>query len=113
MSMKYVTHNQADISISMTSLQGYVHASYQDLVKAFGLPNQGDQHKTDAEWWLRFDDGAVATIYNWKDGKKYLGPDGLDVEDIDGWHVGGHSPDIVSRVMSAVDDATDTETEAA
>ena len=112
MSMKYVTHNDEEINVSMTSLQGELEASYQDLVKAFGLPNQGDGYKTDAEWWLRFDDGAVATIYNWKNGKNYLGPDGLDVEDIDGWHVGCRSRDIVSRVKSALDVALHGKTEA-
>lgn len=47
--------------------------------------------KTSAEWIIKFNDdnGTCATIYDYKVSKKYLGPEGLDVEEIDDWHIGG------------------------
>jgi len=73
-----------------TSLIGCVNVSYALLVELFGVPhNDGDGHKTDAEWDLEFEDGTVITIYNYKDGKNYCGYSGLAVEDITYWHVGG------------------------
>ena len=85
---------------NMTCLQGEVNVTYSDLVKIFGKPHsQGDSYKSDAEWCFAFnhpnskcEDGfVVATIYNYKDGKNYLGQNGIDVEDITNWHVGGHN----------------------
>lgn len=77
--------------VNMTSLQGYVTTTYADLVGCFGEPTcDGDGYKVDAEWIITFADGVVATIYNYKDGKNYCGEEGLDVEDIREWHVGGY-----------------------
>lgn len=73
-----------------TSLQGYIDASYEELVAVFGEPDRVcDEYKVDAEWTIRFENGVVATIYNYKDGKHYCGEEGLDVEDIRDWHIGG------------------------
>lgn len=75
-----------------TSLCGYVNVSYQELVNAFGPPNvKGDPWKCDANWLLVADDEneTVCTIYNYKDGVNYLGPEGTPVEQIRDWHVGG------------------------
>jgi len=86
-----------------TSLKGYLDISYQDLVMKFGEPPcVGDGYKVDAEWVLQFDDGDVATIYNYKDGKNYNGTSGTPVEEITHWHIGGKSPNIVDRVMKIV-----------
>ena len=75
-----------------TCLQGYINGSYYELVDAFGPPIGGtDEYKTDAEWLLILNDDVVATIYNYKSGKNYLGANGLNVEDIDRWHIGGKS----------------------
>lgn len=72
-----------------TSLQGEVDISYNDLIKLFGQPHEGDGYKVDAEWIIETPFG-VATIYNYKTGKNYLGPDeGADVKDIRDWHIGG------------------------
>ena len=91
-------------AVNGTCLQGYVDASYEDLKACFGQHCQGDKHRTDAEWVLKFDNGTVATIYNYKDGKAYLGEDGLAVKDIRDWHVGGRSSyaiDLVNYVLEA------------
>lgn len=101
--MNYTTHNQADIDYNFTSLQGHIDAGYTELVTLFGKPTEGDAYKVDAEWVLRFDDGAIATIYNYKTGKKYCGDEGLDVQQIRDWHIGGHDKKVVDRVQIILD----------
>lgn len=76
------------ISADRTSLQGYVDASYSQLIELFGNPCESDGDKVDAEWCL-FIDGILVTIYNYKNGRNYLGPDGLDVEEMNSWNIGG------------------------
>ena len=90
--------------VNMTSLQGGIYTSYETLVGCFGEPEEGDGYKVDAEWVITFADGVVATIYNWKNGKNYCGEDGMDVEDITDWHIGGHrGTGVVSRVEEVLD----------
>jgi hypothetical protein len=100
--MKFTTHNDANISTGGTHLQGYLQANYADLVKVFGQPFGGDNHKTDAEWEVCFEDGTRATIYNWKNGKNYCGEDGLEVQKIKEWNIGGFNQDAVDRVLKAL-----------
>jgi len=85
---------QSDFAlINGTSLQGYVHAYFSELVAAFGEPLEGDGDKTQAEWVLVFevpqDDGytdrVVATIYDWK---KY----DQRADEVTSWNIGGHDP---------------------
>ena len=88
--------------VSGTSLQGYVDVSYARLVEVFGEPNDvGDQYKIDVEWCIHTIDGD-ATIYNWKDSRNYLGEDGMDVEDIMDWHIGGMNKGVVHWVRKAL-----------
>jgi hypothetical protein len=101
--MNYKTHNQSEIEYNFTCLQGHVDAGYKELVNLFGKPTGGDKHKVDAEWVLLFDDGMVATIYNYKNGKNYNGEDGLATEKIRDWHVGGHDQKVVDRVQIILD----------
>lgn len=91
--------------LNMTSLQGYIKTSYADLVACFGEPQGGfDDYKQDVCWDIKFADGVVCTIYNWKDGRNYCGEEGLDVEDITDWHIGGHrGTGVVSRVEECLD----------
>ena len=72
-----------------THLQGYVQAYYHQLVEVFGEP-EGGGDKTTAEWALEFEDGTVATIYDWKE---YETPMGLYH-----WHIGGRNNLAVDRV---------------
>lgn len=91
--MKYtVTNNYRDSN--MTSLQGYVLTTYDKLVAVFGKP-MGPGDKTTAEWILKFDDGTVATIYDWKE---YDTPQGEY-----SWHVGGNKRTAVAKVQDALD----------
>lgn len=86
--MKYFTHNQLPININSTSYQGIIRVSYDQIVQAFGKPLTEGLDKSDAEWEIRFEDGTIATVYNWKNGPSYGGP---PAEYIDEWNVGGHS----------------------
>lgn len=74
-----------------TCLQGSLRSSYHTLVRLFGEPNMGHDGKTRAEWILRFDDGTIATIYDWKEYKP--------VEDVTVWNVGGHSHRALQLVL--------------
>jgi hypothetical protein len=96
--MKYVTHNQNDQNEAFyskfngTYRIGNIQTTYARLVEKFGQPIVGeDGDKVDAEWLIQFEDGTVATIYNWKNGKCYNGDDGLPVEEIIDWNIGGFS----------------------
>ena len=93
--MKFTTTN---VDVNMTSLQGYILANYDTLEELLGKPTEGDGYKIDAEWDLEFEDGTVATIYNWKDGRNYCGDDGMPVDDITDWHIGGKSQRAVELV---------------
>ena len=102
----FETHNDRDIEINGTHLQGYVDASFDTLVNVFGKPTVGDEYKTDWEWAVEFDDGTVATVYNWKNGPNYCGSTGLNKHQVNDWHVGGFSRDAVDNVLEALFDTT-------
>lgn len=91
------------------SLQGYLACSYARIVEIFGEPNTAtDEYKTDAEWTIKFPDCTIASIYNYKNGKNYEGDDGLAVEDITEWNVGGKTEKAimwVKRVLREHKDA--------
>ena len=74
-----------------TSLQGYVEAHYHQLVAVFGEPEAGGD-KTTVEWALKFADGTVATIYDWKESETPMG--------LYRWHIGGRNSTAVSRVTA-------------
>lgn len=91
-------------AVNGTSLQGYVYCDYATLKKVFGKEHSdGDGYKVDAEWMLQFDDGVVATIYNYKDGKNYNGARGLAKSKITEWHVGGKSARAVRNVEDMIE----------
>lgn len=83
--MKFTT----DADANMTSLQGYMQAYYHQLVEVFGEP-EGGGDKTTVEWCLEFEDGTVATIYDWKEYETPMGKYN--------WHIGGRSQKAVDRV---------------
>jgi len=100
MQKPYVTHNDQPISIRGThGLARLSNLSYARIVEMFGEPcDDFDDFKSDAEWTILFPDGEVATIYNWKNGKNYCGPDAPPVEEIREWNVGGYTTDVVLRL---------------
>ena len=93
-----------DTDIDGTCLQGQITANYDDLVRAFGPPMSGDDYKTDAEWTVRIN-VTVAAIYNWKNGRSYCGADGIPVEQITQWNIGGRSyaaVELVERLLAGM-----------
>jgi hypothetical protein len=85
---------QADwTEANMTSLQGYMRATYNQLVSRFGEPDGGGD-KTTVEWVLKFEDGTVATIYDWKECS-------TPMYEYD-WHIGGKSKRAVTLVEQAL-----------
>jgi hypothetical protein len=51
---------------SGTWLQGSVLTTRAKLTKAFGEPTQYEESKITLQWGIKFDDGTIATIYDWK-----------------------------------------------
>lgn len=88
--------------IDGTSKQGSMLAKFEDVAKVYGSPiiNLPDS-KIDALWLVDTKAG-IATIYNYKDGKAYLGEKGLDYQDIKRWHIGGHTTDVVREIVEPV-----------
>lgn len=79
-----MTFTQTTDFPSGSSLRGFLPrpTSYARLVEVFGEPTfRGDLDKVQAEWVLRFADGTIATIYDYKD---CVAP-----EQVTDWHVGG------------------------
>lgn len=76
--------------MSGAASRGYIDTSYSNIKAKLGEPELLDEgFKSDAEWDLKFKDGTVISIYNYKDGKNYLGSKGKSKSDITDWHVGG------------------------
>jgi hypothetical protein len=78
-----------DMPINGTGLQGMIGISYKKLVKIFGKPRRSEDCDKIDVLWILFTPAGSATIYNYKDGKNYLGAKGKNVENIKEWHVGG------------------------
>ena len=80
--MKYKVTDNYSLA-NGTSLKGYVATTYDTLVRLLGEPPSDGCDKTTAEWILLFDDGTIATIYDYKMDSTPYG--------LYDWHVGGHS----------------------
>ena len=97
--MEYQTHNDVIIETSGTSLVGEIKLDYYDILNRLGNPVKfGGGNKVSAEWEIEFYDGTVATLYNWKNGRNYCGEDGLELHQIDEWHVGGFNGKALDKV---------------
>lgn len=95
-----------------TCLQGYIKAKYETLVSIFGEPETTDGYKSEAEWCITTERG-VATIYDYKVGKCYLGEDeGLTKEEITEWHVGGSNEEVVYIVERIIEEQLAKDSEA-
>ena len=81
-----------------TCYQATIEASYKDLVEVWGEPSKGDGYKTEAEWIIRPAGQSVITIYNYKNSRSW-GAEHPDVTEVTEWHVGGHSADVVDRLL--------------
>lgn len=89
-----------NVIINGTSLQGYIRADYDQLVKVFGKPVIGpdaDEDKITCEWQLEYEDGTVATIYDYK-----LRSTPYHMYE---WHIGGYNTEVVHRVHKTFSEA--------
>lgn len=93
--------NELDKKRTGLSFRGYLYARYDQLVPAFGVPRQPQyaDNKIDLEWIIDTPHG-IATIYNYKDGKTYLGDSGHQPEQIYEWHVGGKKSEVYDWVKN-------------
>lgn len=65
--MKFQTHNDADIDVIGTSLTGSIQATRKDLEWVFGIAGgNGGEDKLTTLWKIKFEDGTVVTIYDWR-----------------------------------------------
>lgn len=80
--------------VNGSHLQGYVFTTYDELVKTFGEPHCFDGDKTTVEWMLKFDNGDVVTIYDYKEWEtpKHLYQ----------WHIGGFNKNAKRLVIKAL-----------
>jgi hypothetical protein len=96
--VKFYIDRKNEVSVGMSGYRGAVDIAYKKLVEVFGEPEPCDG-KMDAHWTLLFPDKAIATIYNYKDGKNYLGSEGTATSRLRDWHIGGHrGNNVVNRV---------------
>ena len=94
--MSFVVGNH---DIVGTCLQGTINTSYNRLVEVFGKPTVYEGNETDgkvqAEWAIKFADGTLATIYDWKE-------EGNPYEGVTEWHVGGHTQHALYNVIDEI-----------
>jgi hypothetical protein len=88
--LRFKTHTDSEIDVNGTSHQGAISETFENLLKVFGTPmDVSDSGKVDVEWDIVFNDGVVATIYNWKNGPTSMGANGTNPIDNKTWHIGG------------------------
>lgn len=94
--MKFKTHNTAAeyINPNGCSLQGYLQATHAEIEMVFGPAEQGEaDDKVSLFWVIRFEDGTIATVYDWMTRVSQLQPYG--------WHIGGLERKAVLRIHDA------------
>jgi hypothetical protein len=82
-----------------TWLQGHIVTTRANLEAVFGEPiRYEDGGKVTIEWGLKFEDGTIATVYDWK--RYEMGTPALDEEIT--YNIGGILPEAVTRVQEAL-----------
>lgn len=79
--------------INGSCYQGIIQADFDTMVEIFGEPSIDEEgYKVRVEWLLQFDDGTVATIYDWKEDCHYT--------KVTDWHIGGFDKKAVELVTA-------------
>jgi hypothetical protein len=86
-------YNQAQ-RVNGTHKQGHVSASYNHLVRLFGQPSPKDCGKVQVEWFLEGPEGAIYTLYDWKQTTPPV--------DTTTWNIGAHGPTGVEELIRHV-----------
>lgn len=84
-----------------THLLGEIMITRREIEAVFGAPTyevDDPFDKVTTEWIIAFDNGVVATIYDWK--RYESGAPGMD-EKYD-WHIGGRNFDAKDAVLDAL-----------
>ena len=81
-----------------TWLQGSVLTTRAKLTETFGEPVHYEASKITLQWGVKFDDGTIATIYDWK--RYELGTPDIDEEII--YNIGGLDLGAVRNVKEAL-----------
>lgn len=92
--MKFV--NSSDVNADGTGFKGYVRTTYSNLVAQFGEPTYRNGDKVTCEWTLKFEDGTIATIYDYRECETPL--------DEYNWNIGGYTYEAVMRVTERFPD---------
>ena len=68
--------------------------SFTQITELFGTPITSEEDHVKYQWLIEFEDGLLATIYDWKVDyeKSSVWTDPIE------WHVGGHDPRVMDRV---------------
>lgn len=98
--MKFQTHNETEVNIFKTCWTlSTIQATRTALCKAFGAPidTSGAGDKVNFEWNIQFEDGRVATIYDWKEDPV---ADDAPVT----WHIGANPDENPKEIVGLVHD---------
>lgn len=92
--------------IAGLSMQGCAPFSYDRIVEVFGEPDPGSgDDKAAFIWVITFEDGTVASIYDYKASSLYderlPSPEQMK-EAFQGWHIGGKGWPAVHLVVRAL-----------
>ena len=88
-----LNEEEADKRRIESCYQTEIKCKYTDLVKLLGKATykNGDEYKTLKEWVIQVGNDIV-TVYDYKESKKYCGSkDGLNLNEITNWHIGGNN----------------------
>jgi hypothetical protein len=69
----------------------FENVSFEELVELFGNPITTEDNDIRLQWLIEFEDGLLATIYDYKQ-KKSIWTDPIE------WSVGGHDPRVMDRI---------------
>ena len=97
--MNFQTHNDTALSNDNTSWTfSTIQATKAQITKAFGQPQELGG-KVQFNWIIKFNDGTLATIYDWKQRTEIADTDLIN------WNIGGLASDASGRAVSAVHNA--------
>lgn len=94
--MKFTTNAQdPSIEDPGCSLQiDRMRADWGKLVALFGEPEQNIGDRVQVQWVIRFEDGEIATVYDWKEN--------CEPEEVTRWNVGALNKMVAHRVYQIV-----------
>lgn len=104
--VKIMKYKKTD-KICGTYLQGHLNdVCYMQIRSKFGLPHStGDEWKVSCQWAIEFEDGTIATIYDWKSCKEYCGDDeGIHYKNNESWNIGGNSYDALLNIKEVLNE---------